>query len=256
MITEKVRQFKEKLKHGYVIGPFSKVSDPAFVEVMGFAGYDFVIIDLEHGPNTVQNAQNLIRAAQVADTLPIVRVKENTPSILGEVLDIGAGGIHVPQIINAMTAREVMRLAKFAPSGMRGVCRFVRAADYSSMDRFRYFEEANEAVVVLGLEGTEAIENVDKIITVEGIDIIFVGPYDLSQSLGVTGQIDHPRVAERMVQIIDKCLAKGIAVGTFVETIDSAKKWRDLGIKYICYSVDVGIFTDACREIVRGIRTG
>ncbi len=253
MITERIREFKRKLKDGYVLGPFSKTSDPGFVEIMGHAGYDFVIIDLEHGPNSVETAQDLIRAAYVADTLPIVRVKENIPSIIGEVLDIGAGGIHVPQIVTPEAARGVMERAKFAPEGMRGVCRFVRAAGYSSKDRFQYFKEANEAVIVLGLEGTEALENVDEIIAVEGIDIIFVGPYDLSQSLGITGQIDDRRVEEEMKKIIDRCVGKGIAVGTFVETIESAIKWRDLGVKYLCYAVDTGIFYGACQEIVHQV---
>jgi 4-hydroxy-2-oxoheptanedioate aldolase len=255
MMRENIRQFKEKLIDSYVVGPFSKTSDPAFIETMGYAGFDFVIIDLEHGPNSVQSVQNLIRAAQIVNTLPIVRVKENTPSVIKEVLDIGAGGIHVPQIRNVEEAKEVMQLAKFAPAGMRGVDRFVRAGNYSSMDKFQYFAEANEAVIVLALEGTEAIQNVDEIMSVEGIDIIFVGPYDLSQSLGVTGQTDHPLVTEKMVEIIDKCVPKGIAAGTFVETTEDAKKWRDLGMRYISYSVEVGIFFQACQEIVRKIKT-
>jgi len=254
MITERIRRFKKKLKDGYVVGPFSKTSDPAFIEIMGYAGYDFVIIDLEHGPNSIQTVQNLIRAAQVANTLPIVRVKENIPSVIKEVLDIGAGGIHVPQITDAEAAKEVIELAKFAPEGMRGVCRFVRAADYSSMDRFQYFKEANEAIIVLGIEGIEALENLDQITAVEGIDIIFIGPYDLSQSLNITGQIDHPLVIEKMMEIIDKCVKKEIAVGTFVETTENAKKWRDLGIKYISYSVDTGIFYDACQDIIDKIK--
>jgi 4-hydroxy-2-oxoheptanedioate aldolase len=223
---------------------------------MGHAGCDFVIIDLEHGPTSVQTVQNLIRAAQVANTFPIVRVKENMPSVIKEVLDIGAGGIHVPQITNVEAAREVMGLAKFAPAGMRGVDRFSRAADYSAMDKFQYFKEANEAVIILGLEGTEAIEKVDDIIAVEGIDVIFAGPYDISQSLGITGQFDHPRVAEKVAEIVEKCAPKGIAVGNFVETVESAKRWRELGVKYISYSVDVGIFYEACREIIQGIRAG
>lgn len=255
MMTKKIRQFKERLKDGYVVGPFSKTADPAFVEIMGHAGCDFVILDLEHGPNSVQTVQGLIRAAQVADIFPIVRVKEKPSSTIGEALDIGAGGIHVPQITDAKTAEDVMQQAKFAPDGMRGVCRFVRAADYSSKDRFEYFREANEAVIVLGLEGTEALENVDEIMAVEGIDIIFVGPYDLSQSLGITGQIDDPLVAEEMKKIIDKGVRKGITVGTFVETTESAIKWRDLGVKYLCYSVDVGVFHDAFREVVHRIRS-
>jgi 4-hydroxy-2-oxoheptanedioate aldolase len=254
MITEGIREFKKKLRDSYVVGPFSKSSDPAFIEVMGYAGCDFVIVDLEHGPNSVETVQNLIRAAQVANTFPIVRVKENTPSVIKEVLDIGAGGIHVPQITGVQTAKEVMELAKFAPAGMRGVDRFARAADYSSMDKFQYFREANEAVIILGLEGKEAIEHVDEIIAVEGIDVIFAGPYDISQSLGITGQFDHPRVAEKVSEIVEKCAPKGIAVGNFVETVESAKKWRDLGVKYICYSVDVGIFYDACRDIFQRIR--
>ena len=256
MITESIRRFKKKLRDSYVVGPFSKASDPAFIEIMGHAGCDFVIIDLEHGPTSVQTVQNLIRAAQVANIFPIVRVKENTPSVIKEVLDIGAGGIHVPQITNVEAAREVMELAKFAPVGMRGVDRFSRAADYSAMDKFQYFKEANEAVIILGLEGTEAIEKVDDIIAVEGIDVIFAGPYDISQSLGITGQFDRPRVAEKVAEIVEKCAPKGIAVGNFVETVESAKKWRDLGVKYISYSVDVGIFYEACREIIQGIRAG
>ena len=256
MITESIREFKKKLREGYVVGPFSKTSDPAFIEIMGFAGWDFVIIDLEHGPNSVQTVQNLIRAAQIANIFPIVRVKENTPPVIKEVLDIGAGGIHVPQITSVEAAKEVMELAKFAPAGMRGVDKFSRAGDYSAMDKFQYFKEANEAVIILGLEGKEAIEKVDEIIAVEGIDVIFAGPYDISQSLGITGQFDHPRVTEKVTEIVNKCAPKGIAVGNFVETIETAKKWVDLGVKYVSYSVDVGIFYDACREIVQGIKKG
>ena len=254
MITESIREFKRKLKESYVVGPFTKVSDPGFIEIMGYAGYDFVIIDLEHGPNSVETVQNLIRAAQVAGIFPLVRVKENTPPVIKEVLDIGAGGIHVPQITNVETAKEVMQLTKFAPAGMRGVDRFARACDYSSMDKFQFFEEANESVIILALEGTEAIEKLDEIIEVEGIDAIFVGPYDLSQSLGITGQFDHPLVTEKMGDIIAKCGAKGIAVGNFVETVEGARKWIDLGVKYICYSVDVGIFFEACRDIVQKVK--
>ncbi len=103
----------------------------------------------------------------------------------------------MPQITNAKQAEEMIKLAKFAPSGMRGVCRFVRAANYSSMDRFEYFKEANESIIILQLEGQEAIDNLEDIIKVEGIDIVFIGPYDLSQSLGVGGQIDHPAVEEK-----------------------------------------------------------
>ncbi len=245
-----IKNFKNKLHSDGVIGFFSKTCDPAVIEVMGYAGADFAIIDLEHGPNTVQNTQNLIRAAQVSGLMPIVRIKESCASVLGEVLDIGAGGVQVPQIGSREEAKSVIQRAKFSPMGERGVCRFVRAANYSATDRFEYFKNANETVIILQIEGQAGIDNIDDIISLKGIDAIFIGPYDLSQSLGVPGQIDHPLVVEKMLEIVQKCKAFNITVGTFVDTIENAKKWRDLGVKYLAYSVDMGIFHDAVKEII------
>lgn len=248
-----IREFKEKLKGDGAIGVFSKTSDPAFIEAMGYAGMDYVIIDLEHGPNSVQSVQNLIRGAQVAGLMPIVRVKESCASVQSEVLDIGAGGIQVPQITTKAEAEAVIKRTKFSPVGERGVCRFVRAANYSAKDRFEYFKDANEAVTILQIEGQEGIDNIEDILSVEGIDVLFIGPYDLSQSLGVAGQIEHPLVEQKMLEIVELCAKKGITVGTFVDTVANAQKWKKLGVKYISYSVDVGIFCDAVSQIVKSV---
>lgn len=249
-----IKDFKEKVNGEGVIGVFSKTADPAFIEILGHAGMDYVIIDLEHGPNTVQTAQNLIRAAQVVGLMPIVRVKESCASVMNEVLDIGAGGIQVPQITCKSEAEAVIKRTRFAPIGERGVCRFVRAADYSAKDRFEYFKDSNDTVTILQVEGQEGIDNIDEILSVSGIDVLFIGPYDLSQSLGVAGQIDNPKVEEKMLEIVSKCKEKGIAVGTFVDTLQNAHKWKDLGVKYISYSVDVGIFYEAVSDIVKEIK--
>ena len=248
-----IREFKEKLKGEGAIGVFSKTSDPAFIEAMGYAGMDYVIIDLEHGPNSVQSVQNLIRGAQVSGLMPIVRVKESCASVQSEVLDIGAGGIQVPQITTKAEAEAVIKRTKFSPVGERGVCRFVRAANYSAKDRFEYFKDANEAVTILQIEGQEGIDNIEDILSVEGIDVLFIGPYDLSQSLGVAGQIEHPLVEQKMLEIVELCAKKGITVGTFVDTVANAQKWKKLGVKYISYSVDVGIFCDAVSQIVKSV---
>ena len=246
-----VNNFKKKLNNEGVLGVFSKSCDPGIIEVLGHAGVDYVIIDLEHGPNSVQCVQNLIRAAQVVGIMPIVRVKESCASVMGEVLDIGAGGIQVPQITTKVEAKEVIMRTKFSPMGERGVCRFVRAANYSAKDRFEYFKDANEAVTILQIEGQKGIDNIDEILTVDGIDVLFIGPYDLSQSLGVTGDIDNPIVEEMMIKIINKCKARNITVGTFVDTLNNAVKWKKLGVKYISYSVDMGIFYEAMKDIVK-----
>jgi len=250
MITGMIREFRKKINKGPVLGPFSKTEDPAMVEALGHSGFDFIILDLEHGPNSVRSLQNLVRAAQLSGILPIVRVKEDLPNVIGEVLDIGAGGVQVPKITTAAEAQAVIEAAKFAPLGMRGVCRYVRAADYSAADRFKYFKEANEALVIVHLEGSKALENAGEITSVPGIDVVFIGPYDLAQSLGIMGQVDHPAVAGKLREIVRLCAPKGIAVGTFVETPRSAAKWIKLGVRYISYKVDTGIMLDAGRQIV------
>jgi 4-hydroxy-2-oxoheptanedioate aldolase len=254
MRAQAIRDFRTKLEKGVVFGPFSKTSDPAFIEIMGYGNFDFVILDLEHGPTSVQHLQHLVRAAEISGLFPIVRVKENNLSVIGEVLDIGAGGIQVPQVTNLEAAQRIVQAAKFFPSGARGVCRFVRAAKYSAQDKFSYFQEANETVIILQLEGREAIDNLEQILTVKDFDIIFIGPYDLSQSFGVPGQVDHPVVIGKIQEIVAQCVRRGITVGTFVDTVESARKWKKLGVKYLCYSVDVGIFYEKCKSDVELIR--
>lgn len=244
-------RFKEKLNsRRTVFGPFSKSSDPGILEVLGYAGFDFVIIDLEHGPNNALNAQDLIRATLLAGAFPIIRIAKNAPEEIGKALDIGAMGIQVPQICTSEDASRAVEAAKFAPKGMRGVCRFVRAAQYSNKDRFSYFEEANETLIILQLEGVEAIQNFEEIISISNIDVIFIGPYDLSQALGVSGQINHPMVRQKMLHIIEGCNKRNIKTGVFTDNMDDALEWKKIGIDYISYSVDMGIMLEACKSLI------
>jgi len=243
---------KEKLQKGQnTIGPFMKFTDPAAVEIAGLAGFDFVIIDMEHGPVSFERAQDLIRAAQLRNITPVIRVPENREIYIQRALDIGAVAIQVPQISTVEDAERVAVASKFHPKGARGVCRFVKAANYSSTPKAEYFVNANEDVLTLiHIEGLEGIKNLPEIVKVEGIDVIFLGPYDLSQSCGVPGQVDHPFVIEKMTEAVQLAHANGKFVGTFVENIETASKWAKLGVQYLSYSVDVGIYLQACIKIV------
>lgn len=243
--------FTQKLQRKeVVIGPFSKTSDPSMIEAMGFAGFDFVILDLEHGPNSINQAQNLIRAAEISGIFPIIRISSLDASQIGRALDIGAAGIQIPQITTEKEAERAVSFSKFGPAGTRGVCRFVRAANYSSLDRFLYFDQSNDSFVILQLEGTDALNNLEDIVSVPGIDIVFIGPYDLSQSLGVTGRINEPVVIEKVRYIVDVCRSRNIVVGIFADEIEQAKYWMRLGVRYIAYSVDVGLITDISRKVM------
>lgn len=246
-----IKNFRSKIAQGeFVYGPFMKTEDPMFVEIAGLAGFDFAILDMEHGPVTLQGQQNNIRAAVARDMLPIVRVKDISENTIGSVMDIGACGIQVPQVKSAEQAKQVVEFAKFYPYGMRGVCRFVRAADYSAMDRNVFFENSKDLIIIVQLEGKEAINNLPEILAVDGIDILFIGPYDLSQSLGVPGQVDHPIVIDEVKKITYEAKKLGKVVGTFVDTIPNLYLWRNVGMQYLSYNTDAGLFLEACKGIL------
>jgi len=144
----------------------------------------------------------------------------------------------------------VSKYTKFFPMGMRGVCRYVRPADFSLKDKNEYFREQNQIVNIIHIEGQEGIDNLDKIVSVDNIDIIFIGPYDLSQSLGIPGEIENPILTDKISEIVDKCKSKNKYVGIFTEDINMVKKYKMMGIKYIAYSVDVGLFANVCKQTI------
>jgi 4-hydroxy-2-oxoheptanedioate aldolase len=123
------------------------------------------------------------------------------------------------------------------------------------MDKSEYFKYANEnTLIIIHIEGLEGIENLDEILEVEGIDVIFIGPYDLSQSLGIPGDVNNVKVEEKMKEVVNKASAKGKIVGTFVDDIDAANKWKSLGIQYMSYAVDVGIIYDSFKRVTKGFK--
>jgi 4-hydroxy-2-oxoheptanedioate aldolase len=210
---------------------------------------------MEHGPVDFFHLQNLIRGAEAAGILPIVRTYDSSETAISKALDLGAKGVQIPQVQSAEQAREAVKAARYFPKGERGVCRFVRAADYSSMPRNEYFERANESLVILQVEGKQVLNRLDEILSVEGLDILFIGPYDLSQSLGVPGQVSHPSVVEAIRRIVEQAKQAGVVTGVFCDTFEAAGLWRKAGIQYLSYSVDVGIFTDACKNIVNQLKS-
>ena len=247
----KKNKVKERLSEGKsVYGPFCKIQDATMIEIAALSGFDFVILDMEHGPFGIESVQTLIRAAEARGITPVVRVTENSESLILRTLDVGARCIQVPQISSRSDAEKVVKSTKFYPQGERGMCRYVRAADYTDIDKADYFKNANNSILtIIHIEGLEGLENLDEIRTVEGIDVIFLGPYDLSQSCGVPGEVNHEKVISRMKDAVALAQKSGKYVGTFTESVEDAKKWREIGVQYIAYSVDVGLVLNAYKEV-------
>ena len=236
-------RIKEGLKKGEnFIGTFVKTIDPAVVEVLALSGYDFVIIDNEHTVMDQETLSNLIRAADATNMLPTVRVRDMSDSLIRQVLDTGAMGIQVPVINTAEEAQAVVSSVKYAPEGNRGFAASQRSAAYGFMNPKEYslLSNANTLVTVY-CETLEAIENLEAISRVEGIDIIFIGPFDLSQALGVIGETNHPKVLAAIDDIIKKVRAAGKAIGTIASDAEHAMSLMAKGVQFICLSSDLSM---------------
>ena len=250
-----MKNFKDYLdEKDTVYGVFAKTNDPFIIKVLGKAGFDFVILDNEHGPNSERETYPLITASFLAGMYPIVRVGKISDILIQRALDLGIAGIQIPQIQCREDAENVRKYTKFYPKGKRGVCSFVPAADGGLMDGNDYFREQNEVAVVIHIEGIEGIKHFDKIIKVEDIDVIFIGPYDLSQSLGIPGQVNNPKLTGEIEKVVDKCNKNNKYVGIYVDDVATAKRYKDLGVKYIAISVDLNIFGQACRSLVEQLK--
>lgn len=242
---------KRKLAAGDVVyGPFVNCSYGAMIEIVGLAGFDFAVIDMEHGPLATQTAEDLCRAGQGAGLAPIVRVRKNDGPQIQRALDIGSAGVQIPQIETRADAELAVRSAKYAPLGMRGLSYLTRAGAYGIHGTSGVTDLLNaEQLVIIHIEGVRGLENLAEIVQVPGLDVIFLGPYDLSQSLGIPGQVEDPRVTNGMQRAIEVIRHAGKWAGTFAGDAPTAQRWIDAGAQYLAIGVDVGIFATACREL-------
>lgn len=248
-------QLKQKLKQGEVVlGCFVNCAYPAFIEICGHAGFDFAVIDLEHGPLHTLVAEDLCRAADCVELAAIIRVRKNDAPQIQRALDIGSAGVQVPQIETKVDAEAVVRGAKYSPLGRRGISFYTRSGIYASAGTQITDQLNEESLIVVHVEGKRGIDNIQEIVSVPHIDAIFLGPYDLSQSLGIPGQVQDPRVVELMKTAVQTIRNAGKAAGTFADTPEVAKQWIDAGVQYVTLGVDVGIFLRACQSLVKGVR--
>ena len=219
-------KFKERLKNGEkLFGPFINMNYPAVVEVAGMAGFDFCIIDNEHGEIPVEGTLDMIRACKLAGIPSIVRVYEGNPELIDKALDLGADGVQIPNI----GSKEAAEIAVSA---------------------------ANETAVILQVEGQDGVQALPDILKVKGFDVLFVGPYDLSASLGIPGQVNHPKVIAQMEEIMRQAKEVGVAVGFFCDDVATAVEWKNRGVQYVSFSSDIGQLYERFKEAADGFAKG
>lgn len=250
-----VTLLKKKLAGGPVSGVFVVTNAPASVEILGYAGLDYVVIDTEHGANDIAVVEHMVRAAEIGGLASLVRVTANDPKMILRALDVGASGILVPQVNSAAEAAQAVRAAKYGPQGERGLAGIVRAARYGFEPVKKYIADANDrTLVVVQIEDIKAVEALDEIVAVDGIDGLLIGPADLSQSMGLTGQFDNPDFVRVVHDAVARVIRAGKHAGIFCFNADQAKYWRSQGARLLVIATDTMLFAQAARDLARELK--
>jgi 4-hydroxy-2-oxoheptanedioate aldolase len=227
---------KAKLQAGEpstIISPYA--TSAGLVELLGHMGFDGVFLDAEHGPAGWEDLEHMIRAAEVAGYTSVVRVQEGDAAMITRALDRGAGGIQVPHVNTATQAEAIVQHAKYAPQGHRGWSGWRNAWN---LDPQEYARAANEeTLVAIMLEEVEALNNLDQILRVENVDVFFVAPGDLAQSMGLQGQTGHPAVRTAIDDALRRIRAAGRIAGTLT-TPATLDHYLDLGVLFLYIGLD------------------
>ena len=248
-----IGDFRARLRGGeQLLGTMVTLPTAATAEILAKLGFDWLFLDAEHGPLETRELAAILQAVD-RDAACLVRVPEAAETPIKRALDLGAAGIVVPQVNTAEQAADVVRFARYAPEGARGVG-LARAHGYGA--RFKeYLERANDEIaVVVQAENIRAVENIEAIVRVTGVDAVLLGPYDLSASLGKMGAVDDPQVVEAIEQVTRTCQAAGMPLGYFGVSAAAVQPYIERGYTLIVAGVDTLLLGGAARALLAELR--
>jgi len=237
------------------IGSWITLGHPAIAEIMSKAGYEWLVVDLEHSVITIREAEDLIRIIDLAGVIPLVRLTSNNNDQIKRVMDAGAKGIIVPMVNSPEQAQQAIEAVKYPPDGKRGIG-LARAQGYGAKFQ-KYLEWQKEnTVVIVQIEHIDAVNNIDAIFSVDGVDGFIIGPYDLSGSLGIPGQFDHPDYIAAVDKINVEAKKMNVMSGIHIiePNPDLLKQRIKEGYRFIAYSLDTRMLDVSCRTGIECIK--
>ena len=244
-----MRDVKRELKASRpVFGVFMAIPSPQLVEVVALEGFDFVIIDEEHGSSPSSGAtESLVLSAYASSIYPVVRVPCASRWAILRPLDLGAKGVQVPLVCTRGDAEAVVGFAKYPPLGTRGAAFSTRMGRYGLDTGPKTLQRANEeSLIVVHVENQQGMDHLDEILQVPGVDVVFIGPTDLSVSLGHPSEMDHPVVKEAIGTILEKTLGARLQAGIYVTGPEDAERRREQGFTYLATGI-AGLVMKGCR---------
>ncbi|HVC33227.1 MAG TPA: aldolase/citrate lyase family protein [Chloroflexota bacterium] len=250
-------QVKRVLRDGGVsIGTMVfEFNTTGIARIAASAGAEFVIFDMEHTGWSVETVRTLMATARAADLVPVVRVPATQYHLLSRPLDVGAMGLMVPMVETEEQARLIVQSAKYPPTGRRGAAFGMAHDDYVSGDILSTMQTANdEQLVVAQIETVQGLENVDRIAGVDGIDVLWIGHFDLTNSMGIPGQFTHPEYLRAVDRVIDACQRHARAPGFMVSSAEQGRASIAQGFRLLAFWGDLWIYRHALREGIEQIR--
>ena len=254
MTVNNLEKFRSKLEEGTLcLGMVIWLTDPSISEIAADAGLDFTWIDTEHGALNIETVQAHVRAARGTDLAPIVRVPWNDPVLIKPILDIAPAGVIIPMVNTREEAENAVAACRYPLEGVRG-CGVRRGTRYGAEPFDEYLEKSkNDPMIIIQIEHINAVENLDEILKVKGIDSICVGPSDLSASMGKLGDLGHEDVEYTIDLICEKARAAGVMVGS-IGGVDNVDRWKERGAKWLGIAGDVGAVFSAANNAISEIR--
>lgn len=236
------------------VGTWISSASPVVAEAIGCCGFDWGLVDMEHAPLDVPGVVQLLQALGSTKMVPVVRVPWNDVVVVKRVLDAGATTLLFPFVQDADEARRAVSATRYPPDGVRGVATMSRASRYGSTPN--YLKTANQQIgAIVQIETLQAVEQLEAIAAVPGVDAIFIGPADLSASMGQVGNLTHPSVLDVMAKAVQRCKAVGTPVGTLGGTPEVVAQYRASGFDFIAVSSDLGFIMRGAQSALAALRT-
>jgi 2-keto-3-deoxy-L-rhamnonate aldolase RhmA len=248
---------KRRLREGEtVIGTWlEELRSPAVAQLLAAAGLDFLLIDMEHGPYNLETVADIVRMARQEEITPIVRVPDLSWERVGRVLDAGAQGLMLPRVERPEQVEDFVAYLKYPPAGRRGMAYGLGNTDFQWVTPQEYINFINEEIlVIIQIENTQAVANLDALAAVPGVDVFFIGPEDLSISLGLAGQYDHPRLLETIDHIIAAAKRHSFIPGMPTSQPESLPALGQRGVRFITYASDLEFIYNGALQGVQALR--
>ncbi|MBS1601740.1 MAG: 2-dehydro-3-deoxyglucarate aldolase [Bacteroidetes bacterium] len=250
-----MKNLKQRLQQGETLhGCWLNLGSSLTAEIVGMSGFDWVLIDLEHGAGVEKDVLYQLQALEHTPAAAIVRIESGQRQRIHRILDLGAEGIMVPRISNAGEAADIAGSLRYPPDGTRGIAKMVRASDFGQ-NFPEYFNNGKDSILgIVQIETAEVLHHLDAVAATDGIDVLFIGPSDLSMELGIFGQLDHPLFKDALKATVNAAQKAGKAVGILLQNPDDYKTYHELGIRFIACGADGTFVSQGARNMANKLK--